>query len=162
MARGAARLAAGAALALGCASAPPPEDPADVPPDPAPPVEKETWAPSPEEPPPPEPAPAESSGGELLPDEHDISVADCRLLAAQYGAVTRSDQRAALKPGLTEAQRNQAIAAIDGVASKMEEKWSATCEENLVGKVMSPEALKCAVKATTVAAFDACLNAPKE
>lgn len=146
-------------VGMGCSSPPPP--PPEEPSIPEEPVEKETWGPEPEEPPPEAPAPAPTSGeGELLPDEHDISVADCRLLAAQYADVTRADQVAALKPGLTEAQKAQATANIDSVASKMEEKWSQSCEENLVNKVMAPEALKCALKAKTVAEFDGCLNAP--
>lgn len=151
------------AATVACSSTPPPEAPSDPVID-SEPVEKETWGPSPEEPEPEAPAapPPDEPDAQLLPDEHDISIADCRLLAAQYAAVTRADQAAALKPGLTDAQRQQAIAAIDSVASKMEASWSEGCEESLVGKVMDPRSLKCAVRATTVAEFDGCLNDPAE
>lgn len=94
------------------------------------------------------------------PAEREISGRECEALAQKYSELTKSDQMAALKPGLTEAQREQGRAAIDKAAATLSSRWRDSCLSTLVGKVASEEALRCSMSAKSVAAFDVCLNGP--
>jgi hypothetical protein len=81
-------------------------------------------------------------------------------MADKFAALTRSDEEAKLNPKLSEAQRESARRAFAEAAQILAERWSTSCESNLVGKMASEESLRCAMASKTVAAFDVCLNGP--
>jgi hypothetical protein len=93
-----------------------------------------------------------------VPDDYSITAGDCDALGQQYGTAARSDQMATVSPKVSEKQRAAAEAAVDKVVSKLEQTWIDHCRSALVGKVADPRALKCAIAAPTVKAFDVCLN----
>lgn len=103
-------------------------------------------------------APTATSAGN--DDAREMSATECKVLAQKYGDVTRADESAKLSPKLTDAQRKTAAAAIDDYAAKIAEKWEGGCVRDLTGKMASEKALKCAMAAKTVAAFDTCINGP--
>lgn len=145
-----------AAGVLGCSSTPGPEAPSassgDVSQD-APRIDETPDAPTPM----PE-APSQNASGS--DDGRELTPSDCNALAARYGYTVRSDEMAKLHPELTSAQRDQARGAIDRAAEQLETGWRNGCMESLSGKVASERAVRCALAAKTVAAFDACLNSP--
>jgi hypothetical protein len=91
-------------------------------------------------------------------DTYELTPADCESLGKQYGEVARSDQMAALSPKLSAKQRDATAAQVDKVVSGLEDKWIAGCQASLVNKAVDHDALKCALSAKTVKAFDVCLN----
>jgi len=94
------------------------------------------------------------------PVDRELTHRDCRAMADKFAALTRSDEEAKLNPKLSEAQRESAHRAFAEAAQILAERWSTSCESNLVGKIASEESLRCAMSAKTVAAFDVCLNGP--
>jgi len=130
-------------------------EPADAPPTETPPPESEPPAPT------AMPTGVKQTGGnanDSIPDNYELTGGDCDALGKQYGAAARADQLAGLNPKLTAAQRAQAEGSIDKVISKLEAQWTEGCRSSLVGKTVDPKALKCALDARTVKAFDVCLN----
>lgn len=103
-------------------------------------------------------APSQATAGS--DDGRELTPSDCNALAARYGFTVRSDEMAKLHPELSSAQRDQARAAIERAAEQLETGWRNGCLESLSGKVASERAVRCALAAKTVAAFDACLNSP--
>lgn len=103
------------------------------------------------------PPPSSGTGGD---DAREITATECQLLAQKYGDVTRADQTAKLSPKLTDAQRSSANKTIDDAANTLAGRWAETCTRDLVGKVASESALKCAMSSKSVAAFDTCINGP--
>lgn len=97
-----------------------------------------------------------------VPDDYSLTENDCQALGRGYGDAARGDQRAALNPKLTEKQREQADASIDGVVTKMEAVWEETCRKSLAGKIVDHKNIKCALAAKTVKSFDICLNGEKK
>ena len=97
-----------------------------------------------------------------VPDDYSLTENDCQALGRGYGDAARGDQRAALNPKLTAKQREQADASIDGVVTKLETAWEATCLKSLAGKIVDHKNIKCALAAKTVKAFDICLNGEKK
>jgi hypothetical protein len=148
--------AAFAAGMVACSSTPVPEEPSASPEDTsyAPPRVDET----PDAPTPMPEAPSQAQGGS--DDGRELTPSDCNALAARYGHTVRSDEMAKLHPNLTAAQRDQARSAIDRAGEQLETGWRNGCMESLSGKVASERAVRCALAAKTVAAFDACLNSP--
>ena len=102
----------------------------------------------------PEPSPPSA------PVDRELTHRDCRAMADKFAALTRSDEEAKLNPKLSEAQRESARRAFAEAAQILAERWSTSCESNLVGKMASEESLRCAMASKTVAAFDVCLNGP--
>lgn len=99
---------------------------------------------------------------DLTPDDYSLTENDCQALGRQYGDAARADQRVGLNPKLTDKQREQANASIDGVVSKLETTWTDTCVKNLAGKNVEHKNLTCALAAKTVKSFDVCLNGQKK
>ena len=97
-------------------------------------------------------------GATDVPDDYSLTENDCQALGRGYGDAARSDQRTALNPKLTAKQREQADASIDGVVTKLAEKWEETCLKSLAGKIVEHAKVKCALGSKTVKAFDICLN----
>jgi hypothetical protein len=64
----------------------------------------------------------------------------------------------ALSPKLSEKQRSATAAQVDKVVSKLEESWTSGCATSLVNKAVDHDAIKCALAAKTVKAFDTCIN----
>lgn len=146
-----------AAGLLGCGgSTPPPEAPESEPLEPSAPSEPE---PDEAEGPKAMPEAPKAAVDDRIPDDYAMLRGDCAQLGRQLAALTRSDQLATLSPKLKEAQREQADKNITEVANKLGDKWTAGCEESLVGKIVDRKSLKCAMDARTVKEFDACLNA---
>jgi len=148
---------------LGCGSSTPPAESAERP------VETEAVSAPAEEaqtskneadPAPAQPAPVATTNAQSIPDSHDITNGDCDALGSQLATATRADQVAALDAKLSAAQRSQAQESIDAVSRKVGEKWTETCRRSLVGGATDGAALKCALRAKTVKAFDECLNGP--
>jgi hypothetical protein len=148
------------ALFAGCSSAPPP--PAAEPeaaaatskPEAAPPADKAAADDAPatdKAPPPPRKA-------DTVPDDYELTPRDCQELARQLGSLIHSDEAAKLSPKLSDKQREAGLASIDKAADVRRAQWDAMCEKSLVGKVQERKALKCAMDAKSVAAFDVCLN----
>jgi hypothetical protein len=106
----------------------------------------------------PAPSKPASQDDNSIPDDYSITAGDCDALGHQYGTAARNDQLATISPKVNEKARAAAQASIDKVVSKMEDQWIDHCRSTLVGKVADPKALKCAVAAPTVKAFDICLN----
>ncbi|AKT42330.1 hypothetical protein [Chondromyces crocatus] len=148
----------GAALPLGCGGSNPPP-PTDVgerqPSDETPRVEQSEGEASQEVETPPSAKPAVD---DTIPDDYALSRGDCAQLGKQLAALTHSDQVAQLSSKLTSAQRGQAEKNIADVAARMSDKWIAGCEDALVGKIVERKSIACALAATTVLAFDKCLN----
>ena len=94
------------------------------------------------------------------PADRELTHRDCRAMADKFAALTRSDEEAKLNPKLSEAQRESARKAFAEAAQILAERWSTSCEANLVGKIASEESLRCAMASKSVAAFDVCLNGP--
>jgi hypothetical protein len=101
---------------------------------------------------------APSSTQAAGPVEHELSHGDCQALGGKYRDLTTSDQLAKLDPKVTQAQREQARSAVEKAAVIVADKWTASCEESLVGKFTDESWLTCAMGSKTVAAFDQCLN----
>jgi hypothetical protein len=154
---------------LACSATPPPAEP------PAPPAAEAEADPSPSAAPDEAAASAEPETvaapgvkrrDDSVPDDYAISQGDCVTLGKRLGELTRSDEAEKVSPKLKEALREKAMRSIDEAASKIESQWASSCEKSLVGKVGDPKALKCALNATNVKAFDVCLNgetaAPKK
>lgn len=139
---------------LACSGTPSPEAPSSGEVGSEPPRVDET----PDAPTPMPEAPSQAPGGS--DDGRELTPSDCNALAARYGFTVRSDEMAKLHPELSSAQRDQARAAIDRAAEQLETGWRNGCLESLSGKVASERAVRCALAAKTVAAFDACLNSP--
>lgn len=166
------RLAASAVALValaGCAGAtPPPAPPPDPapadatpPPEPAVPSAAPEAAQAPDAPP---PAASAAAKDDSIPDAYEMSNGDCATLAKQLGDLTRSDQRAGLSKQLSDKQRSAADKSIDSAAAQIQDRWVTMCQGSLVGKVVDPKSLKCALDAKTVKEFDVCLNgdsAPK-
>jgi hypothetical protein len=93
-----------------------------------------------------------------IPDDYTLTERDCDTLGKQYGAVARSDQLAALNPKLSDKQRAVAEANIDKGVGVIESQWIDSCIKSLAGKVADRSALKCAMGAKTVSAFQVCLG----
>lgn len=91
-------------------------------------------------------------------DSREITANECRVLAEKYADVTRSDQMANLSDKLTDAQRQTARTNIDEAALKLSSRWEKGCVTDLIGKVASEHALKCAMASKTVSTFDVCLS----
>jgi hypothetical protein len=91
-------------------------------------------------------------------DTYEMTPADCDALGRQYGALARADQMGALSPKLSEKQRAATSAQVDKVVSRLEETWINGCQSNLVNKAVDHDAIKCALAAKTVKAFDVCIN----
>jgi hypothetical protein len=108
--------------------------------------------------PPPSEVKKSPAKNNTIPDDYALTAADCEALGKQYGAAMRSDQLVGLSPKLTEKQRAQGEANIDGVVSKTAAQWTHTCHQSLVGKIVDPKTLNCALDAKTVNAFQACIS----
>ena len=93
-----------------------------------------------------------------VPDDYAMTISDCRALGSKLGAVTRSDELAKLSPKLKAAARDKAAEQIETMAREVGEKWTRSCENNLVDKIVDQPSLRCALSASTVKAFDVCLN----
>jgi hypothetical protein len=91
-------------------------------------------------------------------DTYELTPADCDSLGKQYGEVARSDQMSALSPKLSAKQRDATAAQVDKVVSGLEDRWIASCQASLVNKAVDHDAIKCALSAKSVKAFDVCLN----
>ncbi|EYF02406.1 hypothetical protein [Chondromyces apiculatus] len=148
-----------AACQLGCGGSTPPPETAEpesaAEPEPEPPSAAAEPEPEPER---VAPGLKSASTDTSIPDDYSISRGDCAQLGNQLATVTRSDQLAQLSPKLTAAQRTQADKNITDVATRMGEKWTAGCEESLVGKIGDRQSIVCALSSKTVKAFDECLN----
>jgi hypothetical protein len=146
-------LLASVSLAACSGSSKPPESPdapaASADPDAKPDAKSDEQAPPPS---------TKSQDDNAVPDDYSITAGDCEALGQQYGTAARNDQMATVSPKVSEKQRAAAQASVDKVVSKMEEQWIDHCRSALVGKVADPRALKCAIAAPTVKAFDVCLN----
>jgi hypothetical protein len=106
----------------------------------------------------PAPPPSKAQDDNSVPDDYSITASDCDALGEQYGHAAKADQMATISPKVGEKQRAAAEASIDKVVNKMAGAWADHCRSALVGKVADPRALKCAIAAPTVKAFDVCLN----
>jgi hypothetical protein len=104
------------------------------------------------------PPPSKGQDDNSVPDDYSITASDCDALGEQYGHAAKSDQMATISPKVSDKQRAAAEASIDKVVNKVAQVWSDHCRSALVGKVADPRALKCAIAAPTVKAFDVCLN----
>ncbi len=93
-------------------------------------------------------------------DTYEMTPSDCEALGQHYGEVERSDQMSALSPKLSEKQRAGVAAQVDKVVGKMQQTWTDGCHASLENKAVDHDALKCALDAKTVKAFDVCLNGP--
>jgi len=91
-------------------------------------------------------------------DTYELTPSDCEALGKQYGVAARADQMSALSPKISEKQRSATAAQVDKVVSKLEDSWIAGCQTSLVNKAVDRGAIKCAMAAKTVKAFDVCLN----
>lgn len=91
-------------------------------------------------------------------DTYEMTPSDCNALGRHYGEVARSDQMAGLSPKLNEKQRSSTMAQIDKVVGKLEESWTDGCHSSLENKAVDHDAIKCALGAKTVKAFDVCIN----
>jgi hypothetical protein len=91
-------------------------------------------------------------------DTYEMTPADCDALGRQYGDLARADQMGALSPKLSEKQRSATGAQVDKVVSKLQETWINGCQTTLVNKAVDHDAIKCALAAKTVKAFDVCIN----
>lgn len=148
------------ALLLACSEAKPPETP-EAPAASAEPAEGASAA--------PEAAPAGSAmPGKVVNDakvdksmsldSYELTPSDCEALGKQYGVAARADQMSALSPKISEKQRAATAAQVDRVVTKNEESWIANCQSTLVNKAVDHGAIKCAIAAKTVDAFNVCLN----
>jgi hypothetical protein len=106
--------------------------------------------------------PPAQTTGEVPLSDHELSPSDCKVMGEKYRALTISDQEKKLQPELRPEQREQGETAIRSAADKLSTRWTDACLGDLVGKFAPEESLKCAMSSKTVAAFDACLNAPPE
>jgi hypothetical protein len=93
-------------------------------------------------------------------DTYEMTPSDCDALGRHYGEVARSDQVSQLSPKLNEKQRSATMDQIDKVVSKLEESWTGGCQSTLVNKAVDHDAIKCALAAKSVHAFDVCINGP--
>lgn len=91
-------------------------------------------------------------------DTYELTPSDCDALGRQYGVAARADQMSALSPKISEKQRAATAAQVDKVVTKLEDGWIAGCQTSLVNKAVDRTAIKCAMAAKTVKAFDVCLN----
>ena len=91
-------------------------------------------------------------------DTYELTPSDCEALGKQYGVAARADQMSALSPKISEKQRTATAAQVDKVVTKLEDSWIAGCQSSLVNKAVDHGAIKCAMAAKTVKAFDVCLN----
>jgi hypothetical protein len=91
-------------------------------------------------------------------DTYELTPSDCEALGRQYGVAARADQMGALSPKISEKQRAATAAQVDKVVSKLEDSWIGGCQSSLVNKAVDRAAIKCAMAAKTVKAFDVCLN----
>lgn len=150
-------------LAVGiaaCSSAPPPEPKTDPEPDPAPAEPAPTAEPEATSEPAGDAPPPKKTGAVPVPDDYEMTNADCAELGRALKMVIGNDERAKLSPKLKQNQREAAEASIDRAATTRQEQWTDGCQKSLVGKVVDRASLKCAVSAKAVKDFDACLNGP--
>ncbi len=93
-----------------------------------------------------------------VPDDYSLTARRLRRArpAVRHGGAVGPDGDR--EPKVSEKQARAAEAAVDKVVSKLEQGWIDHCRSALVGKVVDPKALKCAISAPTVKAFDVCLN----
>ena len=94
------------------------------------------------------------------PATRELTASDCNSLADKYGELTRSDEMAKLSPKLTDKQREQGRVNIGKGAEILSGRWAESCIKDLTGKLATESALRCAMAAKTVAAFDVCINGP--
>ena len=103
---------------------------------------------------------SESSLATGMATDRELTHGDCRVLGDKFRSLTISDNQKFVKPDLDPDARAQGEKSIADAANKLSSRWTDSCENSLVGKFAPEESLKCAMGAKTVAAFDACLNAP--
>jgi N-acetylmuramoyl-L-alanine amidase len=89
-----------------------------------------------------------------------LKAPDIPSILVKTAFISNPDEEAKLNPKLSEAQRESARKAFAEAAQILAERWSTSCEANLVGKIASEESLRCAMASKSVAAFDVCLNGP--
>lgn len=159
-------LAAAAALvAVACSSSTPkPADgPEQTPPADASATPAASAAPTagPDAPPPPETTPVKRDDANAIPDDYQLTQHDCNELGKVYHDVSKGDLMKGLSAKLTEKQRTATEANIDKEVTRVSAQWTDTCQSNLVGKSVDQKAIKCALAAATVKAFDVCLNGPE-
>ncbi len=91
--------------------------------------------------------------------DHEFTPNDCEEMGRKYRDLHASDLRKTMKPGLSPEQIHQAETSIADAAKQLSDGWTDACRKNNVGTFAPEESLNCAMHATTVSAFDACLNA---
>lgn len=91
--------------------------------------------------------------------DHEFTPNDCEEMGRKYRDLHASDLRKTMKPGLSPEQVQQAESTIAEAAKTLAGTWTDACRKNNVGTFAPQESLDCAMHATTVNGFDACLNA---
>lgn len=102
-------------------------------------------------------APAKTN--EPVATDHEFTPNDCEEMGRKYRDLHASDLRKTMKPGLSPEQVQQAETTIAEAAKTLAGTWTDACRKNNVGTFAPQESLNCAMHATTVNGFDACLNA---
>jgi hypothetical protein len=97
-----------------------------------------------------------------LPDDYELTPRDCIELGNQFALLIKADESQKLSPKLKEKQREAAEQSIQKAASARGQQWTDSCQKSLVGMVSDRKALKCAMDAKNVKAFDDCLNVQKK
>jgi len=100
-----------------------------------------------------------STSPEPVATDHEFTPNDCEEMGRKYRDLTVSDQEKKLQPGLRPEQIEQGEKAIHAAADELAQRWTDACRESNVGRFAPQESLNCAMHATSVAAFDTCLNA---
>lgn len=102
--------------------------------------------------------PKPTKRNDAVPQDHSLTHADCENLGKVFGEASRHDLMSEVSPKLSQKLRDQAEANIARAVESKEEAWIVSCQKNLVDKTVDEDTIKCAMKATTVKAFDVCLN----
>lgn len=110
--------------------------------------------------PPPSAAP-DTGPQSLTATDRELTPRDCEALGGRYHELVVSDESKKLDPKLTDKQREDGRDAISKGATLLSDRWIESCVSSLVGKFASEEALRCAMSAKSVSAFDVCLNGPE-
>ncbi|MCA9620873.1 MAG: hypothetical protein KC731_17740 [Myxococcales bacterium] len=102
----------------------------------------------------PPPKPAADPGS----DDIELTYRDCATIARAYGQAWLNDEKQTLDgKGLKKPQYDKMLAQLEEDSAGMEENYRSECDKT-VGTAMLRSRLVCAVKAKTMARFDACLD----
>lgn len=104
--------------------------------------------------PPPPPARRDDS----IADDYALMAGDCNQLAERFTKLAEAEGIAKLDPKLSEAKRQPLEEKTREDAARAGRGWGDGCKKSLVGKTVSPQAIKCALGAGSIAAFEKCLN----